>query len=699
MRCRSRSVVAAGHGDGVLGGRRRCIFLEDGLDLHVGTRHEELIVLDGHAAADDLPLLEVVALVGRGGQGERRTSRSGGRSCGASAVSVITDGDGVGGGGNNAVFPQRLDFGIPVHCVGISHLVLCAANLPSLELLIGGSGEAAGGQDVICPCLDGHGSHAAAAAVAVKGDNEVRKRLSIAHGDLRIGAGKVVVILRIADEVIAGGQVLNLRAAARRIAAFACHTVFHLVGHACDFSVAAALSGRRDTDQAGRRFLRGFADAPRCGHGVGAAVRPFARLGCDANGVIARIRGGVACDVHCGRIITNHGRGMLGAIVSIGSDDADAGFGGIGRRRRCVLLEDSLDLHVVVRHEELVVHDCHAAADDLPLLEVIAGFGRSGQANLRAGHGFCMRSGSRTVAAAGHGDGELGGHRRCVLLEDGLDLHVAVRHGELIVLDGHAAADDLPLLEAVASVRRGSQGDFLTGNSLCRRCGSRSVALCGHGDGVLGRGGRRVLPQRLDCDVSGDGHGGVHRILRTVYLPCLELLSFGRNKLALRQIIRAAVQYLLGGHCGGDLLGQILRLGAAVRVKRDGMLVALFKRCGYGDVFLRLGEGIGIVSNRNGGGDTVNGQRAKHIALVGGDGEHNKLVLKEQRLAVLGGFCGIYHRYTAVCAIRYRQRVARRARNRHGYLGFSKLRLIRMQHDIRTRQVKRSVHGKALLPL
>ena len=213
------------------------------------------------------------------------------------------------------------------------------------------------------------------------------------------------------------------------------------------------------------------------------------------------------------------------------------------------------------------------------------------------------------------------------------------------------------------------------------------------------RGLFAVFPQRLDCDVSGDGHGIVHSIFRITDLPRLELLSFGRNKLALRQIIRAAVQYLLSGHCGGDLLGQILRLGAAVRVKRDGMLVALFKRCGYGDVFLRLGEGIGIVSNRNGGGDTVNGQRAEHIALVGGDGEHNKLVLKEQRLAVLGGFCGIYHRYTAVCAIRYRQRVARRARNRHGYLGFSKLRLIRMQHDIRTRQVKRSVHGKALLPL
>ena len=127
----------------------------------------------------------------------------------------------------------------------------------------------------------------------------------------------------------------------------------------------------------------------------------------------------------------------------------------------------------------------------------------------------------------------LGRRRRCVLLEDGLDLHVAVRHGELIVLDGHAAADDLPLLEAVASVRRGSQGDFLTGNSLCRRCGSRSVALCGDGDGVLDRGGRRVLPQRLDCDVRGDGHGIVHSIFRITDLPRLELLSFGRNKLAL----------------------------------------------------------------------------------------------------------------------------------------------------------------------
>ena len=219
----------------------------------------------------------------------------------------------------------------------------------------------------------------------------------------------MVVILRIADEVIASGQVINLRAAARRIDASVCHTVFHLIGHAADLAVAAALGSGRDTDQAVRRFLRGFADAPRRGHGIGAAVRPFAGLGCDANGVIARVRAGVAGDVHCGGIITVHGRDMLGAIVGVGSGDTDAGFGGIGRRRRCVLLEDSLDLHVVIRHEELVVLDGHAAAHDLPLLEVVALVGRSGQGDRRTGRSFCMRGGSRSVALCGDGDGILGG--------------------------------------------------------------------------------------------------------------------------------------------------------------------------------------------------------------------------------------------------------------------------------------------------
>ena len=388
MRCGSRAVAVRFHGDGELGGRRRRILLKDGLDLHVVVRHEELIVLDGHAAAaDDLPLLEVVAGVWRGGQDDCRTGHSGGRSCGAGAVSVITDGDGVGGGGNNAVLPQCFDLNIPVHGVGISHLVLCAANLPSLELLIGGSSEAAVGQDVICLCLDGHRIHVAAAATCVEGDCAIRKRRTLTHSDLRIGAGKVVAILRIADEVMASEQVLNLRAAARRIDAFGFHTVFHLIGHAGDFAVVAILGGGCDTAQAVRRFLRGFADAPRRGHGVGTAVGPFSRLGCNANGVVARVRGGIAGDVHSGWIIAAHGCCMLGAIVGVGSGDADAGLGGIGRRRWCILLEDCLDLYIAVRHGELVVGDYKSCRRfDLPLLEVIALVGRSAQCDLRTGN-------------------------------------------------------------------------------------------------------------------------------------------------------------------------------------------------------------------------------------------------------------------------------------------------------------------------
>ena len=77
-----------------IGGHGRRVLLEDCLDLHVVVRHEELIVLDGHAAADDLPLLEVVALVWRCGQGDLCASRSGGRSCGAGAVAVRFHGDG-----------------------------------------------------------------------------------------------------------------------------------------------------------------------------------------------------------------------------------------------------------------------------------------------------------------------------------------------------------------------------------------------------------------------------------------------------------------------------------------------------------------------------------------------------------------------------------------------------------------------------
>ena len=219
----------------------------------------------------------------------------------------------------------------------------------------------------------------------------------------------MVAILRIADEVIAGRQVFNLDTGAGGVDSLALHTVFHRCIHAGNLAVAAALGSGRDTGQTVRRFLRGFADAPRRGYGVGAAVHPFAGLGCDANGVIARIRGGVACDVHSGGIIAVHGRGMLGAIVGVGSCDADAGLGRVGGRRRCVLLEDCLDLYIAVRHGELVVHDGHIAADDLPLLEVVALVGHGGQGDLRTGRSLCMRGGSRSVAAAGHGDGKLGG--------------------------------------------------------------------------------------------------------------------------------------------------------------------------------------------------------------------------------------------------------------------------------------------------
>ena len=65
----------------------------------------------------------------------------------------------------------------------------------------------------------------------------------------------------------------------------------------------------------------------------------------------------------------------------------------------------------------------------------------------------------------------------------------AFTDGELIVLDSHIAAHDLPLLEVVSLVGRCGQGDRRTGGSLCGRCGSRSVAAAGHGDGMLGRRG------------------------------------------------------------------------------------------------------------------------------------------------------------------------------------------------------------------
>ena len=525
MRNGSRSVAAARHGDGVLCRCRRCVLLKDCLNLHVAVRHGEFIVGDDHAAADDLPLLKPVAGVGRGGQGDLRANHSCGRACGAAAVSVNTDGDGVGGGWNNAVFPQCLDPGISVHSVGISHLVLRAANLPHPELLICGSGEAAGGQNVICSFLDGYGFHAAAAAVAIKGDGTVSKRRTPAHSDLCICAGKVVVVLRIADEIIAGRQVLNLRAATRCIAAVVCHTVFHLVGHAGDSAVASALGGRCDTGQAVRRFLRDFADAPRCGHGLRAAVRPFAGPGCNTNGVIARVCSGVAGDVHRGGIITRYGCSMLGAIVGVGSGDADAGLGRIGGHGRRILLKDCLDLHIAVRHEKPVAGDYKSCRRfDLPLPEAIAGVGHGGQGNLRAGYGFCMRGRSRSAALCGDSDGILG---RCVFGYRNRQL-LCIAAPAVFRLNGEGcgslcrglSADPAGILIQLQTVGQSAAADA--------PCDGRSAVGC-QGLAV------RLTHLAVRQGIRGDGHGMTARIIK----QCRQLIHIRRNIIA--QCIELAI--------------------------------------------------------------------------------------------------------------------------------------------------------------
>ena len=116
---------------------------------------------------------------------------------------------------------------------------------------------------------------------------------------------------------------------------------------------------------------------------------------------------------------------------------------------------------------------------------MVARVWRSGQGNLCADHGFCVRGGSRSVSGRFHGDGVLRGRRRRILLEDGLDLHVVARHGELVVPYRHVAAHNLPLLKVVARVWRSGQGDFRSG---CRRGGIRAacaVAVIPDGDGVF----------------------------------------------------------------------------------------------------------------------------------------------------------------------------------------------------------------------
>ena len=335
----------------------------------------------------------------------------------------------------------------------------------------------------------------------------------------------MVVVLRIADEIIAGRQVLNLRAATRCIAAVACHTVFHRCIHTGDSAVASALGGRCDTGQAVRRFLRGFADAPRCGHGLRAAVRPFAGPGCNTNGVIARVCSGVAGDVHRGGIITRYGCSMLGAIVGVGSGDADAGLGRIGGHGRRILLKDCLDLHIAVRHEKPVAGDYKSCRRfDLPLPEAIAGVGHGGQGNLRAGYGFCMRGRSRSAALCGDSDGILG---RCVFGYRNRQL-LCIAAPAVFRLNGEGcgslcrglSADPAGILIQLQTVGQSAAADA--------PCDGRSAVGC-QGLAV------RLTHLAVRQGIRGDGHGMTARIIK----QCRQLIHIRRNIIA--QCIELAV--------------------------------------------------------------------------------------------------------------------------------------------------------------
>ena len=364
----------------------------------------------------------------------------------------------------------------------------------------------------------------------------------------------MVVVLRIADEVIAGRQVLNLRAAARCIAAVACHTVFHRCIHTDDSAVASALDGRCDTGQAVRRFLRGFADAPRCGHGLRAAVRPFAGSGCDANGVIARVCSGVAENVHRGGIITRYGCSMLGAIVGVGSGDADAGLGRIGGHGRRILLKDCLDLHIAVRHEKPVAGDYKSCRRfDLPLPEAIAGVGHGGQGDLRAGYGFCRRGRSRSVALCGDSDGILGrrvfGYRNRQLLR--------IAAGTVFRLNGEGGGSlhsGLSADPAGIPIQLQTVGQIAAADAPCDRRG----AVGGQGLAI------RLTHLAVRQGIRGDGHGMAARIIkqcrqliyirRNIVARCVEL-AIAATPLKVAACISVGAGQAVGGRCGKALAG------------------------------------------------------------------------------------------------------------------------------------------------
>ena len=266
---------------------------------------------------------------------------------------------------------------------------------------------------------------------------------------------------------------------------------------------------------------------------------------------------------------------MHRAIVSIGSGDADAGLGGISRRRRCILLEDCLDLHIAVRHGELIVLDGHAAADDLPLLEAVAFVRLGGQANLRADHSFCMRGGSRSVAAAGHGDGVLG--RRSFGYRNGQLLRIAARAvGSLDGKFGGAVrsrrAADLTGIRVQAQTGRQTAV-----NAPCDRCcagGGQGLAVClAHlavRQGVRGDGHAMAAGSKLRCQL-------VH-ICRDAVTRCVQV-SVAAKPLKVAAGISVGTGQTIGGRRSKaftafyddlDILGTATQFAAA-KVKGNGL--------------------------------------------------------------------------------------------------------------------------------
>ena len=158
---------------------------------------------------------------------------------------------------------------------------------------------------------------------------------------------------------------------------------------------------------------------------------------------------------------------------------------------------------------------------------------------------------SGAVAAASHGDGVVD-RNGSILLKDRLDFHIVFGHVELVVLDGHAAADNLPLLEVIAAVGFCSQLDFRSGNRRIVVCRSGAVAAASHGDGVLGgcgRGGVNCgnLHQELDGAV-GIFLCQIHDL--AVYL---QLHIVGEGYTLLRLQINVGRIFLTGHKCVANL--------------------------------------------------------------------------------------------------------------------------------------------------